>query len=213
MWTDDCQKAFDTLKQKLISLSPRGGTIYFRHGCQRYTDCRSYGSRTLNKAEKNYFITDKELLAIRHFVVYYRQYILDRHFTVRSDHQALTFLFKLKEPKSRIARWIEILSAYDFGIEFRKGSKHSNADILSRCPYPWDCQCSDIDNLESLKCGPCSKCIKRFKEMRGPQPEPISGDRAVEHHMLVPKEHQKVSVRLRPDHRYQISMNRHPHVV
>ena len=143
----------------------------------------SYGSRTLNKAEKNYCITDKELLAIRHFIEYYRQYLLGRHFTVRSDHQALTFLFKLKEPKSRIARWIEILSAYDFSIEFRKGSKHANADTLSHCPDPWDCQCSDIDNLESLKCGPCSKCIKRFKEMRGPQPEPISGDRTVELHI------------------------------
>ena len=33
----------------------------------------SYGNRTLNKAEKNYCITDKELLAIRHFTEYYRQ--------------------------------------------------------------------------------------------------------------------------------------------
>ena len=74
----------------------------------------SYGSRTLNKAEKNYCITDKELLAIRHFTEYYRQYLLGRHFLVLSDHQALTYLFKLKEPKGQIARWIEILSAYDF---------------------------------------------------------------------------------------------------
>ena len=64
----------------------------------------SYGSRTLNKAEKNYCITDKELLAIRHFTEYYRQYLLGRHFLVRSDYQALTYLLKLKEPKGRIAR-------------------------------------------------------------------------------------------------------------
>ena len=201
VWTDNCQKAFDTLKEKLIGSDvmayPQEEGLFIldtdasdtqiagvlsqmQGGVERVI---SYGSRTLNKAEKNYCITDKELLAIRHFVEYYRQYILGRHFTVRSDHQALTFLFKLKEPKSRIARWIEILSAYDFSIEYRKGSKHANADTLSRCPDPWDCQCSDIDNLESLKCGPCSKCIKRFKEMRGPQPEPISGDRAVELHI------------------------------
>ena len=36
----------------------------------------SYGSRTLNKAERNYCITDKELLGVRHFTEYYRQYLL-----------------------------------------------------------------------------------------------------------------------------------------
>lgn len=84
----------------------------------------SYGGRTWNKAEKNYCITDKELLAIRHFAKYFRQYLLGRHFLVRSDHQALTCLFRMKKPKNRLARWIEILSAYDFNIEFRQGSSH-----------------------------------------------------------------------------------------
>ena len=35
----------------------------------------SYGLRTLNKAEKNYCIADKEFLAIRHFTECYRQYL------------------------------------------------------------------------------------------------------------------------------------------
>ena len=79
----------------------------------------SYGSRTLGEAEGNYCITDKELLAIRHFVEYYQQYLLGRTFVVRSDHQALVWLFKLKEPKGRIARLIGLLSEYDFSIEYR----------------------------------------------------------------------------------------------
>ena len=44
----------------------------------------SYGSRTLNKAERNYCVTDKELLSIRHFVEYYKQYLLGRTFCVRT---------------------------------------------------------------------------------------------------------------------------------
>ena len=58
----------------------------------------SYESRTLNKAERNYCITDKVLLAIKHFAEYYRQYLLGRHFLVRSDHQPITYLFRIKEP-------------------------------------------------------------------------------------------------------------------
>ena len=185
IWTEACQISFETLKQKLTSSEimayPKDQGLYIldtdasdtqisgvlsqvQDGKERVI---SYGSRVLNKAEQNYCITDKELLAIRHFAEYYRQYLLGRHFLVRSDHQALTYLFKLKEPKGRIARWIEILSSYDFSIEYRRGTKHANADTLSRCHDPWACQCPESDNLESLKCGPCHKCTKRFNEMQG----------------------------------------------
>ena len=185
IWTPKCQKAFDDLKEKLTSSElmayPRNEGLYILDTdasdtqiaavlsqMQDGKECViSYGSRTLNKVERNYCITDKELLGVRHFTEYYRQYLLGRKFLVRSDHQALTFLFKLKELKSSIARWIEILSAFDFSIEFRRGRSHRYADALSRCPDPWDCKCEDIDNLESLKCRPCKKCVKRQNDMLG----------------------------------------------
>ena len=126
----------------------------------------AYGSRTLNKAERNYCVTDKELLALRYFVEYYRQYLLGRKFTVRTDHQALSWLFSLKEPKGRIARWIEILSAYDIKIQHRPGKKHSNADSLSRHPIQEECDCSETDTLENMKCGPCKKCVKRARDIQ-----------------------------------------------
>ena len=185
IWTPACKGAFEELKQTLIGSNvmafPRETGQYIldtdasdgqiagilsqiQDGHERVI---SFGSRPLGKAERNYCITDKELLAIRHFVEYFRQYLLGRTFLVRSDHQALVWLFKLKEPKGRIARWIELLSEYDFSIEYRSGNKHANADALSRCPNQWDCQCSDIDNLEVLRCGPCEKCKKRTADMKG----------------------------------------------
>lgn len=109
----------------------------------------AYGSRTLNK--RNYCVTDKELLAVRYFTEYFKQYLLGQKFIVRTDHQALVWLYKLKEPKGRIARWIEILSAYNFEIEYRPGPRHGNADGLSRCPNPADCMCSEGDKLGKLK--------------------------------------------------------------
>jgi hypothetical protein len=83
----------------------------------------SYGSRTLNRAETNYCVTDKELLALRYFVEYYRQYLLGRKFLVRTDHPAPVWLFSFKEPKGRITRWLEILSAFDFSIQIKGNNK------------------------------------------------------------------------------------------
>lgn len=190
-WTDRCQKAFDELKAKLIGPAitafPQDEGPYIldtdacdvgigavlsqvQNGTERVV---AYASRSLNRAERNYCVTDKELLAIRYFIEYFRHYLLGRTFNVRTDHQAIRWLFQLKEPKGRIARWIEILSAYNFSIEYRSGKKHGNADALSRCPNPRDCQCSDYNSLESLRCGPCRKCQKRSIDMQLENKEPI----------------------------------------
>ena len=121
----------------------------------------AYGSRPLSKSESNFCVTDKELLAIRYYVEYFRHYLLGRKFTVRSDHKALHWLFSMKNPNGRIARWIEVLSSYSFSVEYRKGSKHGYADSLSRCPNPQDCSCDNFNSEEDLKCGPCKKCKQR----------------------------------------------------
>ena len=125
----------------------------------------AYASRSVNKAESNYCITEKELLAVRFFIEYFRQYLLGRRFLVRSDHQSLVWLFRLKEPRGKIARWIEILSQYDFAIQYRPGNKQAHCDALSRCESPRACDCPEQDTTEPLKCGPCKKCLKRAQEM------------------------------------------------
>jgi hypothetical protein len=127
----------------------------------------AYGSKSLNKSQKNYCVTDRELLAVRYFTEYYRSYLLGRKFLVRTDHQALGWLFQMKEPKKCIARWIETLSEFTFEIEHRAGTKHGNADSMSRCPNPWQCDCKD---LSALRCGPCRKCIRKTQLMCGTLP-------------------------------------------
>ncbi len=177
VWTDQCQFAFDRLKAKItgpdIMAYPRDDTPFIldtdacdvgigavlsqvQDGHERVI---SYASRSLNGAERNYCVTDKELLAIKNFVEHFKQYLLGREFLVRTDHQALKWLFSLKEPKGRIARWIEILSAYHFTVEYRAGKKHGNADGMSRHP-------SHEEGIETLACGPCTKCQKRSEDMQ-----------------------------------------------
>jgi transposase InsO family protein/predicted aspartyl protease len=94
----------------------------------------AYGSRVLSKAEKNYCVTRRELLAVVHFIKAYRHYLVGRHFTLRTDHAALRWLRNFKEPEGQIARWLETLEAYDFTLVHRPGQKHANADALSRGP-------------------------------------------------------------------------------
>ena len=125
----------------------------------------AYASRCLSKAERNYCITEKEFLAVRYFIEYFRQYLLGRRFKVRSDHQALVWLFRLKEPREKIARWLKILSQYNFAIEYRAGKKQGHCDALSRCEHHKDCECPNQDTCERLRCGPCKKCLKRAQEM------------------------------------------------
>ncbi len=176
-WTPACQAALDRLKTCLLGADVMGYPVddapfildtdasehsigavlsQLQDGRERVI---AYGSRTLNKAERNYCVTDRELLAVKVFVEQYKHFLLGRHFSVRSDHQALRWLFTLREPKDRVARWIETLSAYDFSVEYRPGNKHGNADGLSRCPDPRNCTCPENDL--PLKCGPCQKCQRR----------------------------------------------------
>jgi transposase InsO family protein len=186
-WTPECQAALDNLKAELtgpeiMAYPEESGLMILDTDASAYSigavlsqvqggqeRVIAYGSRTLNKAEINYCVTNRELLAVKHFVEYYRHYLLGKHFLVRSDHQALKWLFSLREPKNRIARWLEILSEYDFAIEYRPGKKHQNGDAMSRirCKNPRNCGCDSDDTLE---CGPCHKCEKWSEDMESSLP-------------------------------------------
>ena len=85
---------------------------------------------------------------------------------MRTDHSALRWVMTFKEPRDQMARWLEILSQFDFKIEHRDGRKHQNADALSRVPCdPDECDCYDKQSiLQELPCGRCSTCMKRHEE-------------------------------------------------
>jgi len=94
----------------------------------------AYASRVLNTPEKNYSITEKECLGVVWGVEKFKHYLYGNKFTVITDHSALVWLLKLKEPKGRLCRWILKLQLYDFNIEHKKGKLHTNVDSLSRLP-------------------------------------------------------------------------------
>ena len=106
----------------------------------------AFASRTLTKAERRYSVTRKELLAVVTYIHHFRQFLLGRQFTLRTDHGSLQWIQTLKEPEGQLARWLERLQEYNFEIVHRRGCQHQNADALSR--YPPD-QCSTIEQPES----------------------------------------------------------------
>ena len=92
----------------------------------------AFASRSLNKAERNYSTTEKELLAIVWGVRYFRPYLYGTKFTIVTDHKPLTWIVSVKEPGSRLLRWRIKLEEYDYEIVFKRGVANTNADALSR---------------------------------------------------------------------------------
>ena len=82
--------------------------------------------------ERSYCVTRRELLAVVHFLHYFRPYLLGQGFVLRTDHGSLTWLTNFREPEEQLARWLERLQEYDFGVVHTRGKKYTNADVLSQ---------------------------------------------------------------------------------
>lgn len=149
-WTDLCQEAFDTLK-KILTTEPLLQYPDFTRTFNLTCDASNYAigcvlsqgpigadppiayaSRTLNRAESNYNTTEKELCAIVWGVKQFRPYLFGQKFNVVTDHQALNWLFNIKDPGSRLTRWRLKLAEYEYEIHFKPGASNTNADALSR---------------------------------------------------------------------------------
>ena len=63
----------------------------------------AYISRVLSKQERNYCITQRELLAVVTFLQHFRQYLFVTFFMICTDHDALTWLQNFKQPEGQLA--------------------------------------------------------------------------------------------------------------
>ena len=152
VWTEECQMAFENLKQALtntpILAYPRNEDSFFLETDASNTSMGAvlsqiqdgkekviaYYSKAFSRTERKYCVTRRELLAAVASIKHFHHYLYGRHFLVRSDHGALRWLLNFKNPEGQIGRWFENLAAYDFEIEYRAGCSHANADAMSRRP-------------------------------------------------------------------------------
>lgn len=59
-----------------------------------------------------------------------------RRFIIKTDHQSLIYLkYQNLIDSTRVARWLDFLSNFDYEIQYISGSQNFAADALSRYPY------------------------------------------------------------------------------
>ena len=165
IWGPDQQQAFEILKNRLMNypvlapLLPEGRYIIdtdasdFAMGAVLQQEQNgtvrviSYASKTFDAAERQYCTTRKELAAVIYALKTFRHYVLGvEKFLLRTDHGALTSLFRVPVPIQQQARYLNFLADYNFEIQHRAGINHGNSDGLSRRP------CGD------KKCTRCDDC-------------------------------------------------------
>ncbi|CAC5372594.1 unnamed protein product [Mytilus coruscus] len=136
-WNDECQKAFEQLKNALTSTPVLAypllnlpfildtdasdkavGAVLsqIQDGLERVI---AYMSKSMNIHEQAYCVTRKELLA---------------KVLLRTDNAVVSWMKNLKKDTGQTVRWLEELGTYNLTVTHRAGRKHSNADALSRRP-------------------------------------------------------------------------------
>ena len=76
-------------------------------------------------------------------------YLGTQTFVLRTDHSSLQWLLNFRDAENMLARWLTVLTAYSFEIVHRKGTKHGNADTLSRKPR--HCKCDSCPDCKSTE--------------------------------------------------------------
>ena len=149
-WSPECQEAFEKLKDKLMS-TPVLVKADLSKDFELHTDASNnhvgavlmqredeglkpigYFSKKLNRCEKKYCCTDKEALGIIKATRFFHHYLWGKQFSIITDHQPLTSVFKKKTHSPRMSRYMLEMRDYSFTIIYKRGATNYVPDALSR---------------------------------------------------------------------------------
>jgi len=203
IWSEECEKAFQYFKKALMKpqilqypdwekpfvittdaskLACGAILSQEKHGIQLPI---AYASRAFTTGESHKAPIEQELIAVQWAINYFRPYVYGKHFTVRSDHKPLTYLYSLKNPSSRLTRIRLELEEYDFTIEHIKGKDNSGADALSRIDF------KDIKTISNTN--QIFRVTTRSQSNKQQKSEQIN-DHAVQPNMEEPKIFETINV-------------------
>jgi hypothetical protein len=152
-WSPDCESSFIKLKamfqeDRFLKIPDRSepfflycdasnfavGAALHQHSKNGQLQPVAFYSRKLSDSERNYTIFDKELLAIKEPLAYWRHLLIGTAIpiTIYSDHDNLTYFKSAQKLNQRQARWQQFFADYNFKIHHLPGSQNVVADALSR---------------------------------------------------------------------------------
>ena len=127
LWTASCERAFETLKQRLTSppilaypkfdceftLTTDASEVAMGAVLSQVQDGKekvvAYWSQQLDKSQRSYSTIEREALAVVAAVKEFYPYLYGFHFSIVTDHNPLTSLNWLRDVGVRLTRWILFL--------------------------------------------------------------------------------------------------------
>jgi hypothetical protein len=114
---------------------------------EEHLDIVRFGSVSVKtKTLKNASPTMRELAAAIFALKKCYTSLRNKHFTLFTDHQALTWIFNSTHLNPMLFRWIDILMSLDFTVIHWPGNRNVYADSMSRLPIEHNYQLLDPSN-------------------------------------------------------------------
>uniref|UniRef100_A0A8P4KEB8 ribonuclease H n=1 Tax=Dicentrarchus labrax TaxID=13489 RepID=A0A8P4KEB8_DICLA len=151
VWTNECEEAFQSLREMLTTAPVLGYPDYsmpfvlqtdasgeglgavlaqVQDGAERVI---AYASRGLSPAETRFPAHKLEFLALKWAVTdKFYDHLYGRRFSVQTDNNPLKYVMSSAKLDATGQRWVSRLSAFDFDIQYRRGRSNGNTDALSR---------------------------------------------------------------------------------
>ena len=151
-WTQECDDAFQTLKNALINApclaypdhsldfvmhaDTSGDAIglvlsQIQNGVEKVI---SYSGKKLTNQERRWNVTERECYGVVTGFKHFDPYIRGSHVHIYTDHSALKYILNLNTPTGKIARWVAFMQQYSYTIEHRPAVMLRQADAISRIP-------------------------------------------------------------------------------
>lgn len=158
-FSPECQQALQEVKNILISRPilhfPRfdsefilttdasntclGAVLSQKDPCTNIEHPIAYASRKMSPCEQRTTCTEREMLALVWACTHFKYYLLGQeNFQVYTDHSALKYMQTMKNPSSKIMRWLIKLSDYNMTVTHKPGRHIAHADALSRFVHKVD---------------------------------------------------------------------------